>query len=396
MSTNFNELKKNDKTYIAGTYARNDLFVTNGKGCNVYDENGKEYLDFTSGIGVNSLGFCNEKWVQAVSEQAGKLQHISNLYYTQPCIELAQKLCNRTEAKCVFFSNSGAEANEGAIKVARKYSFDKYGQNRYKILSLKNSFHGRTLATLKATGQDTFHVNYGPFPEGFEYAAANDISAFDEIINGSTEFCAVMIELVQGEGGVISLQKDFADHVAKKCAEKDILIIADEVQTGVGRTGTFLASEQFNLTPDITTLAKGVGGGLPIGAILMYNKVENTFTSGDHGSTFGANPVACAGANVVVDTIDEQFLQDVREKSEKLKSELVKMPQVESVDGLGLMLGIAFKNDIDSKKVLSACMEKGLLCLTAKTKLRLLPPLTVTQIEIEKAVKIIKESLDEL
>ncbi len=396
MSDIYVNLKKDDKKYVSNTYARNDVLFINSNGNYIYDENGKEYLDFTSGIGVNSLGFCNKEWVNAVCQQAGKLQHISNLYYTAPCIELAKKLCEKTKAKCVFFSNSGAESNEGAIKIARKYSKEKYGENRNKIITLKNSFHGRTLATLKATGQDTFHVNYGPFPEGFLYTNANSIEDFKNLTLNETGFCAVMIEMVQGEGGVISLNKEYVTYVANWCKENDVLLIVDEVQTGVGRTGTFLCVEQYNIAPDIVTLAKGLGGGLPIGAILFYEKVENTFTFGDHGSTYGGNPITCAGANVVIDTIDSDFLKKVIVNGEKLKKEIEKLHQVDSVDGLGLMLGISFKNNIESKDVLKMCMEKGLLCLTAKEKLRLLPPLTINEKEIKIAVDIIKETLEQL
>ncbi len=386
-------IKIDDNKYISNTYARNDLLIVSGNGLHAFDENGNKYLDFTSGIGVNSLGFCNEKWVDAIAQQAGKLQHTSNLYYTEPCVQLAKKLCVRTKAKCVFFSNSGAEANEGAIKLARKYSFDKYGQGRHKILSLNNSFHGRTLATLKATGQSGFHVNYGPFPEGFEYAPANDIDAFDKIVCGQTGFCAIIIEMVQGEGGVVTLENDFAKHVANWCEENDVLLIVDEVQTGIGRTGTFLALEQFCVKPDIITLAKGLGGGLPIGAILMLEKVSATFKAGDHGSTYGANPVVCAGANVVVDTVSDDFLLEVQEKGKLLKEKLQELPHVKNVSGMGLMLGISFDECIDNKTILKLCMDDGLLCLTAKDKLRLLPPLTVNKQEIETAVKIIEKAL---
>ncbi len=391
---NYNLLKSDDNLYIANTYARNDLFLVKGKGSKVKDIIGNKYLDFTSGIGVNSLGFCDEKWVKAVSNQAAKMQHISNLYYTQPCIELAKTLCEKTGAKKVFFSNSGAESNEGAIKVARKYSYKKYGDNRFKIISLVNSFHGRTLATLAATGQDSFHVNYAPFPKGFIYAKANNYDEFLKCTSENKGVCAVMIEIVQGEGGVIPLNADYINKVSNWCNENDVLLIADEVQTGVGRTGTFLASEQFNLKPDIITLAKGLGGGLPIGAVLMCKKVENVFEPGDHGSTYGGNPIACAGANEVMNRITPEFLTEVKQKGEKLKKELLKLPNVESVDGLGLMLGISFKNNISSKKVVELCMLNGLLCLTAKSKMRLLPPLTVKEKEIESAVEIIKEVLN--
>ncbi len=392
-NTPYDTLKIDDNTYIANTYARNNLFLVEGNGSIVKDDLGKKYIDFTSGIGVNSLGFCDEKWVKAVTNQACKMQHISNLYYTKPCIELAKSICEKTHAKKVFFSNSGAESNEGAIKAARKYSYKKYGDNRYKILSLVNSFHGRTLATLSATGQDSFHVNYGPFPKGFIHAKANNYNDFMKCTSENEDICAVMIEIVQGEGGVIPLKADYVKKVSDWCRENDVLLIIDEVQTGVGRTGTFLACEQFNLKPDIITLAKGLGGGLPIGAVLMYEKAEHVFEPGDHGSTYGGNPIACAGANEVLSRITPEFLNEVKQKGEKLKNELANIPEVASIDGLGLMLGVTFKNNISSKKVVNLCMNNGLLCLTAKEKMRLLPPLTVTENEIEKAIEIISKVL---
>ncbi len=387
------DLKKHDAQFIANTYARNDLALVNSKGCTAYDENGKEYLDFTSGIGVNSLGFCDANWVQAVCEQANKLQHISNLYYTQPCVQLAKTLCERTGMKKVFFANSGAEANECAVKLARKYSSEKYKEARHTIVTLKNSFHGRTIAMLKATGQDSFHKHFMPFPDGFVYADAHDFEDFLSVAQGAGGVCAVMLETVQGEGGVIPLTDDYLKKVAAWCKENDALLIVDEVQTGIGRTGYTLSCEHYGIMPDIVTLAKGLGGGLPIGAALMGEKVQDVFVPGDHGSTYGANPVACAGANAVMQTITDEFLQDVRAKGRYLKEEILKLPHVKSAEGLGLMLGITLEENIQAKQVLDGCMQNGLLCLTAKTKLRLLPPLTVSKEEIDKAVYIINKVL---
>ena len=293
---------RRDNDYVLHTYNRNPIVIEKGHGLHAYGPEGQNYLDFTSGIGVNSLGFCDLNWAEAVSKQAHKLQHTSNLYYTAPCGKLAKKLCRRTGMSKVFFGNSGAEANEGAIKAARKYSFDHYGAGRDQIITLVNSFHGRTIATLTATGQDTFHQYFGPFNEGFVYTPAGDVEALTGLVDKHT--CAIMLELVQGEGGVVALDQDFVQAVRALCDEKDLILIVDEVQTGVGRTGTFLACEQFNLRPDIVTLAKGLGGGLPIGAVLVNAKVAEGMGPGSHGSTFGGNPVVCAGANVVMDRLD--------------------------------------------------------------------------------------------
>lgn len=380
-------VKKLDSEYIAQTYARNNLLLEKGKGCSVYGED-KEYLDFTSGIGVNSLGFCDEKWVEAVCSQAKALQHTSNLYYTQPGAELAEKLCKQTGMKKVFFGNSGAEANECAIKAARKYSFDRYGGDRYKIISLKGGFHGRTMATLSATGQDNFHKYFDPFLSGFSYAAPND---FDEFLSlADNGVCAVMTEMIQGEGGVNVLDKGYVKAVADYCEKHDILLICDEVQTGMGRTGKMLCCEHFGIKPDIVTLAKGLGGGLPIGAALMNEKCEKTLSAGDHGSTFGMNPIVCAGASVVVDSLTPEFLEQVTEKGEYLAEKMAELPFVESVSGIGLMRGATLKG-IEAKTVVAKAMEKGLLCLTAKDKLRLLPPLVVTKAEIDRAIDILSE-----
>ena len=380
-----------DNDYVLHTYNRNPIVIEKGHGLHAYGPEGQNYLDFTSGIGVNSLGYCDLNWAEAVSKQAHKLQHTSNLYYTAPCSKLAKRLCRRTGMSKVFFGNSGAEANEGAIKAARKYSFDHYGEGRDQIITLVNSFHGRTIATLTATGQDTFHQYFGPFNEGFVYTPAGDVEALTGLVDKHT--CAIMLELVQGEGGVVALDQDFVQAVRALCDEKDLILIVDEVQTGVGRTGTFLACEQFNLRPDIVTLAKGLGGGLPIGAVLVNAKVAEGMGPGSHGSTFGGNPVVCAGANVVMDRLDESFLAGVREHAAQLRAGLEKLPHVKAVTGLGLMLGIQFEDGISAADVLAACRERGLLVLTAKTRLRLLPPLVVTAHDIERALIILDEVL---
>lgn len=384
---NLEQLKVLDKEYLAGTYARFELAIKSGFGATCQDFEGKRYIDFSSGIGVNSLGFADPEWVEAISTQAAKVAHISNLFYTQPGLMLAKTLCERTDMKKVFFSNSGAEANEGAIKAARKYSKYKYSEDRYEIITLTNSFHGRTLATLAATGQDSFHVDFGPFPPGFVYANANDIESVKKCISDKT--CAIMIEMVQGEGGVLLLQKDFVVEIASICREQDLLLIIDEVQTGVGRTGSFCAYQQFNVKPDILTLAKGLGAGLPIGAVLFSDKTQDTLSSGDHGTTFGMNPVVCAGANVVLKRIDEKFLSAVREKGEYLINTISKFPNVKAVEGLGLMVGILPING-EPKEIASKCIENGLIVLTAKEKIRLLPPLVVTGEELEEGTKILK------
>ncbi len=388
-------LKKDDAQYIANTYSRNDVILTRAKGSEVFDINDKRYLDFTSGIGVNSLGFCDDKWVAAVYEQLQKLQHISNLYFTQPCVSLAKGLCERTNMQKVFFANSGAEANEGAIKAARKYSSDKYGKNRHTIITLEGSFHGRTLAALKATGQDSFHKHFEPFIEGFVYAPANDYSTMENLVKKG-DICAVMIEPIQGEGGVNPLNEDYLKKVHKLCSENDVLLIADEVQTGMGRTGSLLAIEQYGISADIVTLAKGLGGGLPIGAILFSQKTQNTLSAGDHGSTFGANPVVCAGAHEVLSRLTPEFLNEVKTKGEILRAGLVEIDRIKEVNAKGLMVGIVLGEEINARDVLLKCQDKGLLCLTAKTKLRLLPPLTVSEGEIKEALSIIKNVLEEM
>lgn len=378
---------------VMHTYGRYDLVMESGSGREAVDENNKKYIDFGSGIGTNSLGYCDEEWADAVCKQVRSIQHTSNYYYTDVQAEFANKLCKTTGYDKVFFGNSGAEANECAIKIARKYSFDKYGKGRSTIITLVNSFHGRTMATLSATGQDVFHNYFFPFLEGFVHTPANDIEALKKCADDTV--CAIMIEMVQGEGGVVKLDEDFVKAVRAICDEKDILMIADEVQTGAGRTGKFLASEHFGVKPDITTMAKGIAGGIPIGACLASEKCSSVLVPGTHGSTFGGNPIACAGGNVVVSRVSSpEFLAEVQKKSEYIFDKVSKMKGVASVSGLGLMIGI----ELTEKKaadVVKEALGRGLLLLTAKTKVRLLPPLNITFEEIDAGLKILAEILAE-
>lgn len=388
------EIKNMDAEYLLPTYARFDLCLQSGKGCRAVSPEGKSYLDFTSGIGVNSLGWADDEWLAAITHQAGTLQHTSNLFYTQPSTTLAKALCQRTGMARVFFGNSGAEANEGAIKAARKYSHQTHSQGRSTILTLKNSFHGRTLATLTATGQEAMHQHFHPFLPGFKYLAAGNLQALEKAL--TNDVCAVLFEPIQGEGGVVPLEDSFVTGLAALCREKDVLLIADEVQTGVGRTGTFLACQHVGVQPDIITLAKGLGAGLPIGAVLLNEKTAAVMQRGDHGSTFGANPVCCAGAGVVMNRLTDDFLADVTAKGEQLAGGLTSLAGVHSVTGRGLMLGVQFAEGIAAADVQKAAMEKGLLCLLAKDKLRLLPPLTVTSPEIYEGLTILKNTLEGL
>ena len=390
----FEDIKKLDDAYVMHTYGRYNLAIDHGKGAICYDPAGKSYIDFTSGIGVNSLGFADDGWVAAVTAQLNKLQHISNLYYTEPCVLAAKLICEKSGMKKVFFGNSGAEANEGVIKAARKYSFQKYGEGRSKIVALENSFHGRTMAALSATGQNVYHNFFFPFVDGFVFAKANDTE--DTLSKLTDDVCAVMMELVQGEGGVMPLEKEYVQAVYAACQKKDILFIVDEVQTGVGRTGTFYSYQQFGIQPDLVSSAKGLGGGLPIGAVLMNEKVAAGMGPSSHGSTFGGNPVVCAGANVVVDRMDDSFLANVNERAVQLRAGLEKLPRVKSLSGIGLMVGIEFLEGIKAADVLAACREKGLLVLTAKTRLRLLPPLTLTAHDVEMALEILGSVLAEM
>ncbi|MBQ8739444.1 MAG: acetylornithine/succinylornithine family transaminase [Clostridia bacterium] len=380
--------KQIDKQYVASTYARFDIEIVSGKGSLVYDESGKEYIDLATGIAVNTFGVADDEWIGAVTAQLGKFQHVSNLYYSEPCARLAKLLCERTGAKRVFFGNSGAEANECAIKVARKWAQDTKGEGDYTVITLKNSFHGRTITTLKATGQDVFHKDFGPFPEGFAYAEANNIDSVKSIIN-TTKCCAIMMEMVQGEGGVLPLDKSFVSDCVKLARENDLLIIADEVQTGNGRTGTLYAYEQFDFVPDIVSTAKGLGGGLPIGATLLFERVENTLNAGSHGSTFGGNPIACAGALNIISRIDKELLDGVKARSEYIFNALNGAKGVKSVSGLGLMIGV--ETEKDSSLVLAECFKRGILPIKAKSKIRLLPALNIPMDELKRAIEILKE-----
>lgn len=381
-------IKELDKEYVAGTYARFPLTIVKGKGSTVWDDEGKNYIDLSTGIAVNSFGIADGEWMAAVTKQLGSLQHMSNLYYTEPCAELAQMLCQRTGMDKVFFSNSGAEANECAIKAARKYAAEHRGAEYYNIITLKNSFHGRTVTTLAATGQDVFHHDFLPLTEGFLYAEANSIDDI-KTLTESNKCAGVMIEVVQGEGGVNPLDKDYVKALAELCAEKDLLLICDEVQTGNGRSGKLYAYMNYGIQPDIVSTAKGLAGGLPLGATLLGAKVSGVFTPGTHGSTFGGNPVCCAGAISILGRIDDELLKGVRERSEFIINELSGAPGVESVTGLGLMLGV--KTSKPAAEVISACMAKGVLVIKAKDKVRLLPALNIPMEQLKQATAVIKE-----
>lgn len=378
--------------YVMPSYGRYDLVLDKGEGRQAVDENGKEYIDFGSGIGTNSLGYCNEDWVKAICDQAHRIQHTSNYYYTKVQADFAKALCETAGYTDMFFGNSGAEANECAIKIARKYSFDKYGKGRHNIITLVNSFHGRTLCTLSATGQDVFHNYFFPFVEGFINVEANNIEDLRAKLDDTV--CAVMFEYVQGEGGVMALQQDFVDEIFRLCAEKDVLTIADEVQTGVGRTGKFLAGDNFGKKADLTTLAKGLAGGVPIGVCLSGEKCAKVLTPGTHGSTFGGNPISCAGGLAVLNTVNKPgFLDEVAKKGDYFRKKLLTSPEVASVSGIGMMIGIELKNK-KAGDVVKAALDQGLLLLTAKTKVRLLPPLTITYEEIDKGLDILLSILN--
>ncbi len=380
------DIKTIDKEYVANTYARFPVQITHGKGSLVWDENGKEYIDLGTGIAVNTFGVSDDEWVKAVTDQLMKVQHTSNLYYTEPCALLAKEICERTDMKKVFFGNSGAEANECAIKVARKYAADKKGADYYTIITLKNSFHGRTITTLAATGQDVFHTDFLPLTDGFVYAEAGDLDAVKALVK-EHKIAAIMFEPVQGEGGVLPLSKDFVAGLVDIAKENDILLIADEVQTGNGRTGTLYAYMNYGMKPDIFTTAKGLGGGLPIGACVMNEKTADVLGAGAHGSTFGGNPVACAGALNIFSRIDEKLLMGVRKKSDYIFSALSGAKGVKSVCGMGLMIGI--ETEKDASEVIAACRERGVLVIKAKNKVRLLPALNISDELLEKAVKVI-------
>lgn len=386
------EIIKTDNEYVANTYARFPLVLKEGKGSLVYDETGREYIDMGSGIGVTAFGIADDEWQAAVKTQLGKLQHMSNLYYTEPCAELAKLLCAKTGMKKVFFANSGAEANECAIKTARKWGCENKGEEYSTIVTLVNSFHGRTITTLAATGQEHYHEDFGPLTPGFVYAGANDLESVKKLV-AENKVCAVMFECIQGEGGVIPLTAQFVQGLAELAEKENFLLIADEVQTGNGRTGELYAYMNFGIKPDIVSTAKGLGGGLPLGACLMGEKTGNVLKFGDHGSTFGGNPVCCAGALSIINRIDEALLTQVKQKSKYIVDELSGADGVESVSGMGLMLGIKTKKP--AKDVLNECMANGVLCLTAKDKLRLLPALNIPMDVLVRAVDIIKAACRE-
>lgn len=382
-------IKELDSEYIAGTYGRFPLVLKSGKGSLVWDEDGREYIDLGTGIAVNTFGIADEEWNSAVTAQLSKLSHTSNLYYSEPCAKLAEALCLRTGMKKVFFSNSGAEANECAIKVARKYAAEKKGREYYTIITLKNSFHGRTITTLAATGQDVFHNDFTPLTEGFAYAGANCIEEVEALV-AENKCAAVMMEMVQGEGGVNPLNEDFVSDVAELCRRKDILLICDEVQCGNGRCGSLYAYMNYGIEPDIVSTAKGLAGGLPLGATMLGEKVKDVLTPSSHGSTFGGNPVCSAGALNILSRIDDELLADVRKKSEYIKNVLCGADGIVSVSGMGLMLGV--KTERDAGEVIAECMENGVLVIKAKDKVRLLPALNIPMELLSRAVEVLKRA----
>lgn len=386
------DIKQLDKEYIAGTYARFPLQLVSGKGSLVYDEQGKEYIDLATGIAVNGFGVADEIWKKAVVEQLCKIQHTSNLYYSEPCVLLAKELCERSGMKKVFYSNSGAEANETAIKLARKYGETKRGKDCNVIITLKNSFHGRTITTLSATGQEVFHEHFTPMTEGFVHATANDFADMERLVN-EYNCCGIFVELVQGEGGVFALNEEYVQKIYALAKEKDLLFMVDEVQTGNGRTGALYAYMLYGIMPDVVTTAKGLGGGLPIGATLLGERVENLFSPGMNGSTFGGNPVACAGALSIIQRIDDTLLASVRKKSAYIFDELSNAQGVKSVSGKGFMIGI--ETEKDASAVIAECIKRGVLVIKAKNKIRLLPALNIPEEVLEKGIKIVKEVIAE-
>ena len=387
------QIKNLTHQYVMNTYGRFPVVLDHGQGATLYDPEGNAYIDFTSGIGVTALGYGNQPWVDAVTDQSKKLGHTSNLFYTEPPAKLAELLCKRTGESCVFFANGGGEANEGMIKLARKYSFDKYGQGRSTIVTLKNSFHGRTITTLKATGQDVFHNFFFPFTEGFRYAEAGNLEDLKAQDQG--DVCAVMVELVQGEGGVLPLNKEYVKAVEALCAEKDWLLLVDEVQTGVGRTGTLFAFQQYDLLPDVVSFAKGIAGGLPMSGIMANEKCKDVLGPGTHATTFGANPVCAAAGLVVQDILSDAFLDEVKAKGEYLRQgiEALNLPCLGKTRGLGLMIGVAVNEGWTNKEIANKLIANGLLILTAGPGLRRLPPLVITKEEMDKGLAIMKEVL---
>jgi acetylornithine/N-succinyldiaminopimelate aminotransferase len=388
-------LKSLDRQYVMQTYGRFDVDIDHGKGATLWDAAGRKYIDFTAGIGVCSVGYGNERWQAAIQEQAGKLGHISNLFYSEPYIKLAQQLCQRTGMSNVFFANGGGEANEGMIKLARKCSFDKYGKGRGTVITLKNSFHGRTITTLAATGQDVFHNYFFPFTDGFRYAEPN-LDAVEAV--AGHDVCAVMVELVQGEGGVLPLDKEFVHALSDLCAKRDWLLLVDEVQTGVGRTGSLFAFQQYGITPDVVSFAKGIAGGLPMSGIMANEKCREVLTPGTHATTFGGNPVCAAAALTVLDILSDEFLLQVQEKGDYLRREIEAMdlPCLGATRGMGLMIGIEVKAPFTNKALANKLVENGLLVLTAGPGLRLLPPLVITREEMDQGLAILKQTLEGL
>jgi len=388
-----NEVKALTGQYVMNTYGRFPVAIDRGEGARLYDFEGNEYIDFTSGIGVNDLGYGNAVWADAIAAQAKRLGHVSNLFYTEPSARLAEKLCQRTGMSKVFFANGGGEANEGMIKLARKYSYDKYGEGRSTIITLKNSFHGRTITTLKATGQDVFHQFFFPFTEGFRYAAANDLASLEAA--AGDDVCAVMVELVQGEGGVLPLEQSYVDAVKQMCEERDWLFLTDEVQTGVGRTGHLFAFQHYGILPDVASFAKGIAGGMPMSGIMANEKCAEVLGPGTHATTFGANPVCAAAALVVQDTLDDAFLAEVTAKGAYLREQIeaLDLPCFGKTRGLGLMIGIAVKDGYNKGEIANKLIENGLLVLTAGPGMRLLPPLVITKEEMDKGVAIMKQVL---
>ncbi len=387
------ELKELDQAYTMQTYGRFDVDIDHGKGAALYDLSGKEYIDFTSGIGVCSIGYADPRWVEAISAQAARLAHVSNLFYTQPYAKLAKTLCTRSGMASAFFANSGAESNEGLIKLARKYSFDRYGKGRGTILTLKNSFHGRTISTLTATGQDVFHNYFFPFDEGFRYAEAGDMDSLQSA--AGHDVCAVLLELVQGEGGVLPMEREYVNELAELCQQRDWLLLVDEVQTGIGRTGTLFAFQQYGIQPDAVSFAKGIAGGLPMGGILASERCRNVFTPGTHATTFGGNPICAAAAQVVLEILDDSLLTEVTEKGAYIRERIERMDLecLGGTRGLGMMIGVEVKRPYNNKELAARLMEQGLLVLTAGRALRLLPPLTIRREEIDKGLTILEQAL---
>ena len=387
------ELKELDQAYTMQTYGRFDVDIEHGKGAALYDLSGKEYIDFTSGIGVCSIGYADPRWVEAISAQAARLAHVSNLFYTQPYAQLSKTLCTRSGMAAAFFANSGAESNEGLIKLARKYSFDRYGKGRGTILTLKNSFHGRTISTLTATGQDVFHNYFFPFDEGFRYAEAGDMDSLQSA--AGHDVCAVLLELVQGEGGVLPMEREYVNELAELCQQRDWLLLVDEVQTGIGRTGTLFAFQQYGIQPDAVSFAKGIAGGLPMGGILASERCRNVFTPGTHATTFGGNPICAAAAQVVLEILDDSLLTEVTEKVAYIRERIERMDLecLGGTRGLGMMIGVEVKRPYNNKELAARLMEQGLLVLTAGSALRLLPPLTIRREEIDKGLTILEQAL---